>query len=128
VFVTWVGLLIGFFDRQAYEFVVAFSAAHALLFLLLFRFRIAAFPVQVRIGYFLWVLIGTYVPHMTVLMYITTIGLLGNLFFRYCPLARMLCLLPWNGEEEFSLGLVARAFLTPPVDGRFKPAPPAPEV
>jgi hypothetical protein len=91
-----VGLLVGLVDRNAYQFVVVFSAAHALLFLVLFAFRLEPFPVQVRIAYFLWVLVGTYVPHMTILMYITTVGLLGNLFFRYCPLARMIHLLPWN--------------------------------
>jgi hypothetical protein len=125
-FLTWIGLLAGLFDRTVYGVVVAFSVAHALLVLVLHRFRVIAFPVQVRVGYVLWVAIGTYVPYMTVLMYITTLGLIGNLFFSYCPLARMLYLLPWNREEKFSLGLVARVFLSPPVDGRFRPvAPPA---
>lgn len=122
-FVTWIGLLAGLWDPVYFEAVVAFSAAHAVLFLLLHRFRVAAFPVQVRIGYLLAVAVGTYVPYMTFLMYVALVGLLGNLFFRYCPLARMLCLLPWNREEPFSLGLVARVFLSPPVDGRFRPPP-----
>jgi len=124
-FVTWLGLLAGLFDRSWYETVVAFSVAHALLVLMLNRFRVAEFPVQVRIGYAVWVAIGTYVPHATVLMYITTLGLIGNLFFKYCPLARMMYLLPWNRQEKFSLGLMARVFLSPPVDGRFRPVPPA---
>jgi hypothetical protein len=124
-FLTWIGLLAGLFDRTFYEVVVAFSMAHAFLILVLHRFRVAAFPVQVRIGYVLWVAIGTYMPYMTVLMYITTLGLIGNLFFRYCPLARMLYFLPWNREENLSFGLVASVFLSPPVDGRFRPVPPA---
>lgn len=123
-FVTSIGLLAGLVDRSFYEIVVFFSVAHALLFLLLFGFRVAEFPVQVRIGYAIWVAVGTYVPQMTLLMYITTLGLMGNLFFRYCPLARMLSLLPWNREEPFSLGLVSRVFLSPPVNGRFRLAPP----
>lgn len=123
-FITWIWLLAGLVDRNFYQFVVWFSVAHAFLVLALHRFQLAPFPVQVRIGYLLWVAIGTYVPYMTILMYITTLGLIGNLFFRYCPLARLMHLLPWNREESFSFGLVARVFLSPPVDGRFRPTPP----
>jgi hypothetical protein len=64
-FVTWLGLLAGLFDRVYYEYVVVFSAAHMLLVLWLLRFRAAAFPAQVRIGYLLWVAVGTWVPYMT---------------------------------------------------------------
>lgn len=119
-FVTWIGLLAGLFERIFYEYVVVFSAAHALLVLFLFRFRVAAFPVQVRIAYFAWVVVGTFAPYMVILMYITTVGLATNLFFSYCPLARMMYLLPWNREDPFSLKLVARVFLSPPVVGKFK--------
>jgi len=119
-FVTWVGLLAGLFERIFYEYVVVFSAAHALLVLFLFRFRVAAFPVQVRIAYFAWVAVGTYAPYMVILMYITTVGLATNLFVSYCPLARMMYLLPWNREDPFSLKLVASVFLSPPVAGKFK--------
>ncbi len=120
-FITWVGLLAGFFNREFYEYVVFFSAAHAVVVLVLLQFNAAAFPAQVRIAYFLWVAVGTYVPYMTILMYITTVGLATNLFVGYCPLARMLCLLPWNRKEPFSLSLVMSVFLTPPVAGMFKP-------
>lgn len=122
-FVTWVGLLAGLFDRIFYEYVVVFSAAHALLLLFLLRFRISAFPAQVRVAYLAWVAIGTYVPNMVLLMYITTVGVATNLFIGYCPLARMMYLFPWNREEPFSFKLVARVFLSPPVSGKFKPPP-----
>ena len=119
---TWFLLLAGLFDRVFYEAVVWLTVGHALLVLALNRFRVAAFPVQVRLVYVVWVIVGTYVPHMTLLMYIPTLGLVGNLFFGYCPLARLMYLLPWNRQEAFSLGLVARVLLTPPTEGRFKPA------
>jgi hypothetical protein len=119
--VTWTGVLAGLFDREFYEYVVIFSAAHALLVLFLLRFRVSAFPAQVRIAYCIWVAVGTYVPYMVILMYITTIGLATNLFANYCPLARMMYLFPWNREEPFSLNLVARVFLSPPVAGEFRP-------
>ena len=119
--ITWIGVLAGLFDREFYEYVVIFSAAHALLVLFLLRFRVSAFPAQVRIAYCIWVVVGTYAPYMVILMYITTIGLATNLFANYCPLARMMYLFPWNREETFSLNLVARVFLSPPVAGKFRP-------
>jgi len=120
-FITWLGLIGGLFDRVYYEYVVIFSALHALLFLVMHGFKISPFPVQVRIAYFIWVAAGTYVPHLTVLMYITTVGLATNLFLGYCPLARMMILMPWNLKERFSLGLVGRVFLSPPMPGKFEP-------
>jgi len=120
-FITWIGLVIGLIHREYFEYVVFFSTFHALLFLFLHGEQMSPFPVQVRIAYLMWVIVGTYVPHMIVVMYITTVGLATNLFFDYCPLARMMYLLPWNREETFSLGLVWRVFLSPPVTGRFKP-------
>lgn len=121
-FITWLGLLAGLFQRVYYEYVVLFTAIHALLFLVLVNFRVKQFPAQVRIAYLIWVAVGTYVPYMTILMYITTVGLATNLFLGYCPLARMMYLLPINREEPFSLELVLRVFLSPPTRGRFKPA------
>lgn len=122
-FVTWIGLLAGLFDRLFYEYVVVFSAAHALLVLFLLRFQISAFPAQVRVAYLVWVAVGTYVPYMVFLMYITTVGVATNLFVGYCPLARMMYLFPWNRKEPFSFKLVARVFLSPPVTGKFKLPP-----
>ena len=121
-FVTWVGLVGGLFDRVIFEYVVIFSAFHAVLFLTLNGFKIGPFPVQVRIAYFIWVAVGTYVPYLTVLMYITLVGLGTNLFLGYCPLARMMYLLPWNRDEKLTLTFVRRTFLSAPVPGQFKPA------
>ena len=125
-FITWVGLVGGVFDRAIFEYVVIFSAFHAVLFLLLNGFSIKPFTVQVRIAYFIWVAVGTYVPELVILMYITLVGLAANLFLGYCPLARMMYLMPWNREEKFSLDLLSRVFLSPPVSGKFEPASPSP--
>jgi len=124
-FVTWAGVLAGFLDRTFWEWVVAFSAAHAVLVVSLVGFRVSPFPAQVRIMYFLWAAVGTYVPHAEVLMWITALGLPANLFVGYCPLARMVYLLPWNREERMSSQLLARVIFTPPVVGRFKPTTPS---
>ena len=124
-FITWLGLIGGLFDRLYYEYVVIFSAFHAVLFLLISGLNVKPFPVQVRIAYFIWVAAGTYVPYLTVLMYITLVGLATNLFLGYCPLARMMSLMPWNRNEKFSLGLVGRVFLSPPMPGKFEPPAPS---
>lgn len=121
-FITWLGLMVGFFYRSFYDYVVIFSAFHVLAFFFLFQYQVKPFPVQLRAVYLAWVIVGTYVPHMVILMYITTIGLASNLFLNYCPLARMMYLLPWNREEAFSFNLLKRVILTPPVPGRFKPS------
>jgi hypothetical protein len=125
-FLTWMFLLAGLYDRGYYAYVVGISAAHAVLFLVLFKFRVADFPVQLRIAYFTWVAVGTYVPYMVILMYITTIGLAANLFFGYCPLARIMYLMPWNRDEPFTGKLIMRTILAPPVKGAFKPTAPGP--
>ena len=124
-FITWLGLVGGLFDRIFFEYVVIFSALHAALFLLLNGFRIRPFPVQVRIAYLIWVAAGTYVPHLVFLMYITLVGLATNVFLGYCPLARMMCLMPWNRKEKFSLSLLGRVFFSPPMSGKFEPASPS---
>ena len=49
------------------------------------------------------------------------IGLGTNVLFGYCPLARMLHLMPWNRDEPFTLDLLRRVIVTPPTRGRFKP-------
>ncbi|MBD1846587.1 hypothetical protein H6F89_24820 [Cyanobacteria bacterium FACHB-63] len=121
-FITWLGLLAGLFAPQWYDFVVWFSVIHALFFIYLERFNLMAFPVQVRLAYVAWVAIGAYVPLMIWLIWITTIGLAANLSVGYCPLARMLSLLPFNRNEPFSFNLVKRVFLSPPVQGRFSPS------
>jgi hypothetical protein len=123
-FVTWLGLIGGLFDRVFFEYVVIFSALHALLFLALNGFKARPFPVQVRIAYFIWVAAGTYVPYLGILMYITLVGLATNIFLGYCPLARLMYLMPWNNTEGFSSGLARRVFFSPPTPGKFKPSPP----
>ena len=120
-FITWLGLLAGLYDHVYWEYVVLFSALHAVLFLGLNGFSVTPFPVQVRIAYLVWVAIGTYVHYMDFLMYITMVGLASNLFVGYCPLARMMYLMPWNRDDAFSVGLLTRVLFSPPVAGKFKP-------
>jgi hypothetical protein len=121
---TWIGLAAGCFDARYWQWVVGFSVAHAVFVLSMVGFRPLVFPAQLRIAYAASVAVGTYVPHMTWMMYVMTAGVGANLAFNWCPLSRLLYLLPWNREEPFDAGLPWRAFFSKPVSGRFHARPP----
>jgi hypothetical protein len=115
------GLIAGaFIDPLYWEWVVLFSTLHALLFWVLVGFRPLVFPAQLRIVYLIWVAVGTYVPYMSWMMYVTMVGLAANLLAGWCPLSRMIYLLPWNRQQEFNANLFMKTFFSGPSPGRFK--------
>ena len=73
-----------------------------------------SFPVQVRAAYFLILLVGTW-PPLRALHPLQLAGTVALIVFDYCPLARMLSLLPWNRRRPFTLSLLLTTFLSPPV-------------
>jgi hypothetical protein len=75
-----------------------------------------AFPVQVREGYLVLLLLCWPAP-MNALYILPLAGTCALLIFGYCPMARMLSLLPWNRSGRLDLAALRRAFLTPPVHG-----------
>jgi hypothetical protein len=79
---------------------------------------IAAFPVQVRLGFLLALLLFIALPErLHWLFWLPTIGTWAAVLFGYCPMARIVSLLPWNRQEAFSLGLLKRTFISAPVRG-----------
>lgn len=77
---------------------------------------LAAFPVQVRIGYLTWLIAGLADP--TGLMHgIQLAGTSAMVLSGYFPMARMVSLLPWNRRQPLSLRLVMRTFLQAPTPG-----------
>lgn len=85
------------------------------------HFRLAeggwrAFPVQVRVAYFL-ILAATLWPPIHWLVWVPAIGTPAQVLFGYCLLARTLSLLPWNRRERLTWALVWRTYTTPPVKG-----------
>jgi len=77
---------------------------------------IAAFPIQVRLGYLLLLLIA--LPDKLQLIYwIPMIGTWAQVLFGYCTMARTVSLLPWNRKEALSFDLLERTFLSAPVRG-----------
>lgn len=79
---------------------------------------IFAFPVQVRLGFLLVLLLFFALPeNLRWLYWLPTIGTWTTVLFGYCPMARIVSLLPWNRKEAFSLNLLKQTFLSAPVRG-----------
>lgn len=77
---------------------------------------ITAFPMQVRLG-FLGLLVLGQAPYLGWINWVQLLGGTVQLTTGYCPLARMLSLLPWNRKRPMSWGMVRAAIFTPPVSG-----------
>jgi len=78
--------------------------------------QITSFPMQVRLG-FLGLLILGQAPFMAWVNWIQLAGATALLTTGYCPLARILSLMPWNRTRLLSWDLFKAAIFTPPVDG-----------
>jgi len=94
---------------------MAATLAHSLHFMV-HAPEITAFPMQVRIG-FLGLLILTQAPYFEWVNWIQLAGTTALLTTGYCPLARILSLMPWNRSRPMSWKLFATAIVSPPVDG-----------
>lgn len=77
---------------------------------------LTAFPVQVRSGYLMFLLVALPEP-MWILYWVPVVGTWVQLIFGYCSMARCVSLLPWNRDERFSAGLLKKTFLSRPVRG-----------
>ena len=85
---------------------------------------LTAFPIQVRVGYLLLLLVALPEP-LQLIYWIPTIGTWAQVLFGYCTMARMVSLLPWNRREALSLKLLKRTFLSAPVRGNILQGLPA---
>jgi hypothetical protein len=75
-----------------------------------------SFPIQVRFGYLLLLLMA--LPEgLQKIYWIPTVGTWAQVLFGYCTMARTLSLLPWNRKEALSLPLLKRTYLSPPHKG-----------
>ncbi len=102
-------------------YAIAFFLAISLTVFQLVHFVIrersmSAFPVQVRFWYLLLLLVAFPEP-LRAIYWLPTVGTWAQVIFGYCAMARCVSLLPWNRKERFSVGLVARTFLSRPVPG-----------
>lgn len=77
---------------------------------------LSAFPVQVRFGFLLLLLIA-YPEPLRTLYWIPGVGLWAQVLFGYCAMARFMSIMPWNKKEKFSIGFLKKTFLSRPVRG-----------
>lgn len=83
-----------------------------------------AFPVQVRAAYLGLLLAGQWDP-LYFIYFIQIAGTTAMVLVDYCPLARILSLMPWNRREPFTLQLLRRTVFSPPVRGNILQGLPA---
>jgi hypothetical protein len=70
----------------------------------------------VRTGYLVLLLAG-HLPGLWPIHLLQFVGINALLVADYCPLARMLVLLPWNRRVPLSLSLLRWLVLAPPAPG-----------
>jgi len=78
--------------------------------------RLAAFPVQVRTAYLVLLVAAQWTP-LHFIYWIQFAGTWAYVLFGYCPLARMMSLLPGNRTEPLTMSLLKTAIFAPPVRG-----------
>jgi len=77
----------------------------------LFRIRaIKPYPVQIRIAYTAWLLVGL-LPGMSWMHWIQLFGTTAMVAIGYCPLARLLNLLPFNRSVPLTGAFIVQTFL-----------------
>ena len=91
------------------------AAGQAALYLVRHR-SLTHFATQVRVAYAVWML-ASFAPFLLPLFWIQTACTTALVLFGYCPLARMLLLLPSNRSVPLTPRRVARIFLHPPTAG-----------
>jgi hypothetical protein len=91
----------------------------------LFRLRrLHPFPVQLRLAFFAWLLVGV-LPGMQWMHYIALAGTTMRVTVGYCLLARLLSLAWFNRTEPLTIPFLRRQFFSPPSGAllRWRPAP-----
>ncbi len=78
---------------------------------------VTTFPMQVRIG-FLGLLVLGQAPDLGWINWVQLAGITALLTVSYCPLARLLSLMPWNRTRPMSWKLFVTAVFSPPIEGR----------
>ena len=109
-------LLAGLADIQgARETAFAIAAAQACIYLFTYRSAVH-FPTQVRLVYVTWMAMS-FLPGFIFMFWIQLAGTLTLTVTGYCPLARILMLLPVNCRFPLTLERVKRILLHPPTEG-----------
>lgn len=78
--------------------------------------RLLAFPTQVRLAYFAYVLMAM-PENLHWLLYLPAVGTLARTLFGYCLLARTVSLLPLNQQAPLSWKTVYKTYISAPRRG-----------
>jgi hypothetical protein len=76
-------------------------------------------PVQVRLAYLALLALGL-APGMGWLQWVQLVGTSAMVTFGYCPLVRLLTLLPWNRRESLSSGFLKALAFAPAAGGLWR--------
>lgn len=74
------------------------------------------FPAQLRLAYLAWMLAG-FLPGLGALHWIQMFGTSALVTMGYCPLARLLMLLPWNRSVPLNARRLSTILFHPPIHG-----------
>jgi hypothetical protein len=85
-----------------YYIVMAISFIQVVFFLVQEK-SLAAFPVQIRIVYFLWTLLGLWPAGRLVFYILLLLGTIMVTFFGRCAIAMALKYMPWNKNRAVKL-------------------------
>jgi hypothetical protein len=103
---------------RAIETAIVLCAVMTLYYFIRLR-SLHPFPVQVRVAYLGWLLIGL-LPNMHWMFYIAFVGLIARVLFGYCLLGRLLNLAGFNRNDPLTFSLIFRVFLSRPDGGLFQ--------
>jgi hypothetical protein len=85
-----------------YYIAMVISAIQVVFFLIRHQ-SLLAFPVQIRIIYFLWTLTGFWVAGRLLFYILLLLGTLMVVFFGRCSISMMLKPMPWNRNRVLQL-------------------------
>ncbi|RYH05669.1 hypothetical protein [Tropicimonas sp. IMCC6043] len=113
-------LLIATVAGAPYARGAALVLATAIAAIYLARSRdMADFPTQLRVAYLGW-MIASFVPVLVPFLWIQTFGTTALVFVGYCPLARLLLVLPQNRRRPLSAKYILKLIFHPPVEGSIR--------
>jgi hypothetical protein len=92
--------------------VIGFCALTTLYYGIVLR-SISAYRLQVRIGFMALVALGL-LPELRPILVVPLLGTTAQVLFGYCPMARILNLMPWNRTESLTWQAVRSIILRPP--------------
>jgi hypothetical protein len=96
--------------------VLALNAIQCLHFLIWHR-SLRVMEVQVRLLYFVLLVLGASAPRVHPLLAFLLAGLTVRLSLDYCLAARLLVLMPWNRDEPLNAAYIGHVLLMPPGPG-----------